>query len=338
MADKNAQREFKVLAPFTVKAPTMSPANPENMDNGGNEVVKISGYANFSGLIEEGEVFIDLVGDVVVPSGIDISVWKSNPQILLQHDRKCTIGRGLTVTKKKDGLFIEAEVHAGAMCEEDFYRVKAGLLCYFSVGFRTVEVDYKKVGEQMVCFITKSLLLEVSVVGIPANSASSFQVIKSLPEGAGFYAGDLNSTDFSTPIENENHKQFQEMETPMKFTIKLKDLLSNEEASKLKELGLEAKLEEETEIDAKSFIESIVAAKLKSLKEDIIAELTPAQTTDEEVKSEEGAEGVKSEEVVEEVKSEEVTTESTTEEIDAIKSLKEQLALIKKELEVEETE
>ena len=182
---------FSLLTSFEVKAATTPTHDPETINTDGSEIIKISGYANMSGNLDEGEVLTDLTGDVVCPSGIDLTVYKSNPQILLQHDRSCTIGRCIEVTKKKDGLFITAEIHSSAMSEEDFYRIKSGLLSRFSVGFRTLEVEYRKVNNQQVCFIKKCLLMEVSVVGLPACPEAAFQIIKALPEGEGFYSGEL---------------------------------------------------------------------------------------------------------------------------------------------------
>jgi len=218
-------KTFNLLTKFEVKALTSPPHDPNSVDTGDSEVIKLAGYANFSGAIEEGEALGDLVNDCVVPSGIDVTIWKKNPQILLQHNRQATIGRGINVVKKKDGLYIEAEIHKGAMDDEDFYRIKSGLLSYFSIGFRTLAGEFKKVGDKQLYFITKSLLLEVSVVGIPACSDASFRIIKSLPNEEGFYAGELTGKICPT-IENETQEQ---KGVAMKFVSTLRDTLPEAE-------------------------------------------------------------------------------------------------------------
>ncbi len=257
-------KQFTIMAPFEVKAVTTPPNDPDTTGSGESEVIKVSGYANFSGKVEDGDVFIDLVGDVVVPSGIDVTTWKKNPQLLLQHDRHTTVGRGASVVKKKDGLFIEAEVHAGAMSPEDFYRVKAGLLCYFSIGFRTLAGEFKKVGDRSVYFITKSLLMEVSIVGIPCNGESSFQIVKCLPDdGDGIYAGELVDKKISEGDENESHSQHGDT----MFKLMKKDFLSKEKVKALEAAGLSAELETEMEVSYAECKEAIVQAVLERLKE-----------------------------------------------------------------------
>ena len=269
-------KTFNLLTKFEVKAVTSPPHDPNSVDTGDTEVIKIAGYANFAGAIEEGAPMVDLAGDVIVPTGIDVSVWKKNPQILWQHDRQCTIGRGLNVVKKKDGLYIEAEIHQGAMEDEDFYRIKSGLISYFSVGFRTLAGEYKKVGDSQVFFITKCLLLEVSCVGIPCCSDASFQIIKYLPEEDGFYAGELLGKA-CPPIENETQNQ-KGVAMPTKFVFPLRDTLPEAEVKRLESLGMGAKLDEDVEVDAKAYVAAEVAKSvagfaeaMKALQEEVAA-------------------------------------------------------------------
>jgi len=304
-------KNFNLLTRFEVKAATDPPHDPATCDTGDSEVIKIAGYANFSGAVEEGDVYCDLVGDCIIASGIDVTIWKKNPQILLQHNRQATIGRGISVVKKKDGLYIEAEIHKGAMDDEDFYRIKSGLISYFSVGFRSLAGEYKKIGDRQVYFITKSLLLEVSCVGIPANSASSFQIIKSLPDDGGFYAGELTGKICPT-IENETQEQ---KGVAMKFVSTLRDTLPEAEVKRLEALGMGAKLEEEIEVDAKAYVAEVVFKALaevtdamKALQEEV-AKLqeqlkeAPAEETPEEIPEEE-----KEAPAEEELSEEDVTT------------------------------
>jgi HK97 family phage prohead protease len=338
------QKTFHVLTPFTVKALTTPPHDKETVDTGDNEIIKISGYANFSGLVEEGDVFIDLVGDVVVPSGIDVSVWKKNPQVLLHHMRDCTVGRGLTVVKKKDGLFIEAEIHKGAMQEEDFYRVKSGLLCFFSIGFRTMAGEYKKVGDRQVYFITKSLLLEVSVVGIPANGESAFRVVKSLNDQEGFYAGDL-SEKISPQIEIENHNE-EEQGDAMK--VKHRELLPASVVKELEERGMSAELDTEKELsfaELVAHIKAVVLAEIKAEAEQKAAEEAKAAQEEADRLAAEAEQKAAQEEADRlaaeaEQKAAEEAVEETEEDgefdpTDALKSLEEFLAAARKEIEAE---
>lgn len=247
MTKKELQtKEFKVYMPFSVK------------EDSEESVLKIKGWANFCGNMgDDGAgAFVDHANEVIVPSGFDLSVWKKNPQILWQHDSHYPCGKGLKASKKQEGLEIDAEVHQKAMKEEDWYRVKTGIVSYFSVGFRCKAGEWKEVNGKHVYFITKALLYEVSLVTIPCNSESGFSIIKSLNED-GFYGGELDQYK-----EQPNNTEGDDV-----MKLKRKDLLSAEDAQKLKELGLEAQLEDLVDVDLKKYISDIVKAELEVIKE-----------------------------------------------------------------------
>lgn len=280
-------KEFNLYLPFSIKDISQD-------ESGDGEVIKIKGYANYSGDVDDEEsIFVDHSGDVMVPSGFDLSVWKTNPQILMNHDRSQTIGKGIKATKKKDGLEIEAEIHQKACEEEDWYRIKNGLVTRFSVGFRTVAGEWKEIDKRQVFFITKSLLYEVSVVSIPCNAQSGFSLIKSLGEG-NFSMGELDETNYQ-PTQEKSEKYIGE--STMK--LKLKELLSEEKIEEFKSLGLTEKLEEETDVDVKAFID----AKIKAATSDLKVELEAVKAAVAELS--------KKEEVTTEEKGEEETNPST---------------------------
>lgn len=133
--------------------------------------IKISGYAN--------TVDRDRVGDVITESA-----WKSksaltnytkNPIILAFHDHSLPIGKMIDFDITPKGLWIEAEIDDS---EEKIYKkIKNGILKTFSVGFRVLDADFK---EETDTFYIKDLeLLEVSVVSVPANQESVFNLSKS---------------------------------------------------------------------------------------------------------------------------------------------------------------
>ncbi len=273
-------KEFNVYFPFDAKAATCpdcgeNPCKCEGEDSG--KILKITGWANFSGdLDNEASIFVDHSGDVIVPSGFDLKTWNKNPQILWQHDRNYTIGKGLKAVKKKEGLEITAEIHEKAMEEEDFYKVEKGLVTMLSVGFRTLAGEYKEVNKRNVFFITKALLYEVSVVSIPCNSESGFSIVKSLGDG-NFYAGDFDSTPNAVPGAGATHKSIED--NYMKMQIKLRDMLSEDKVKELEDLGLGESLDELKDVDAKAYLESLVAKQLAEVKAEVAelrAELTKA--------------------------------------------------------------
>lgn len=289
---------FNLLVPFSVKA------DPEAADG---ETLHLEGIANFCGDLENtSAIEVDLAGEVVVPTGMDISIYKGNPQILWQHNRDYTCGACDKITKKKDGIYIEATIHKGAMEDEDWYRVKSGLITRFSVGFRCKGGEFKEINGKSVYFITKSLLLEISLVSIPASSSSSFHVVKSLGEDTGIYSGDLiDKSEASTEIEataNTTPIKEKKMTT---ITVKEMDLLNAEGIERLKSLGLEAKLEETVEVNLKAYVDSIVQVKLDAFKAELAQETaTPVEESPEaEVAPEEAAAEIE-EETVEEAEPE----------------------------------
>jgi len=242
-------KEFTLLTPFSIEKAA------DVVDNTSDKIIKISGCANFSGLDENGKTYSDLVNDIVVPHGMDTSVYALNPQILLQHDRNKTVGRALTVEKRTDGIYITAEIHADAMSAQDFYRVKSGLICMYSLGFKTRKGEWKKVDNKEVWYITDSLLLECSLVSIPANSKSGFSVLVKSLNDEGFTSEVIKEKD----AEPTNHKE----DDPMKITVKRADLLSATDLEKFKALG--GDVEADVEISLADFIKDSVAKEVAAI-------------------------------------------------------------------------
>ena len=272
-------KDFTILTPFSIVTKNEATVTDLVSEN----VIKIAGMANFSGIDEYGKTYVDITGDIVVPSGVDTSAWGINPQILWQHNRDETIGEGILLEKRPDGIYIECNIHKGAMEEKDWYRIKSGLVKMFSIGFRTLDAEYKTIDGDDVYFITRSLLLEVSVVSIPANSRSSFSQIKSLD--GGFTS---SREDFLEEVNNKTHSENEE-ELTMNIKLKRADLLTEADLDTFKSLG--GNTEEEVEVGLSDFIKSIVAREVA----DILAAKESAQK-EAEAKAQEEAEAKAQEE------------------------------------------
>ena len=132
--------------------------------------LSISGYAN--------TIDKDRYGDVVLPSAFKMENYEKNPIVLLQHDHGKPIGVVVEHEITENGLFIKAEISDAA---EDLYKVKTlindGVLKAFSIGFRLMKGKY--IPEDDTYVIQELELLEVSVVSVPANQDSVFEVSKS---------------------------------------------------------------------------------------------------------------------------------------------------------------
>lgn len=144
---------------FTKELPTAD----EKIDS-----IFIEGYASTND--------IDRAGDVV-----PVSVWEAgmknylnNPIILAQHDHDDPIGRMTEHKLDNKGLWIKARISAAA---ESFSLIKDEVLTAFSIGFRVLDAEYNAAAE---LFVIKELeLIEISVVSVPCNQNTLFNLSKS---------------------------------------------------------------------------------------------------------------------------------------------------------------
>lgn len=123
---------------------------------------------------------VDRDGEIVEPMGFkeDIGNFKKNPVLLWGHNPfEPAIGKATEIDISKEAMEMEFQfMPLGEMVRSDevFAAFKAGVLTSFSVGFRALEVkppEFDDAGQQTAPRrITRSELLEVSAVTIPANT------------------------------------------------------------------------------------------------------------------------------------------------------------------------
>jgi HK97 family phage prohead protease/HK97 family phage major capsid protein len=141
---------------FSIKAATDNPGQ-----------IYIEGYASTTDVDRQGDV---------VPS----SVWEKgmtnylkNPIILAYHDHSNPIGRMTEHKTDGKGLWIKARISTAA---KQFQLIKDGILTAFSIGFRVLDAEYNSAAE---VFLIKELeLVEISVVSVPANQNTVFDLSK----------------------------------------------------------------------------------------------------------------------------------------------------------------
>lgn len=130
--------------------------------------IRITGYANTTQK--------DRSGDVIIPEAwtSGITNYLKNPIILAYHDHEQPIGVAEAVTIDGLGLKITAKISPAA---EDVYDlIKDGVLRAFSVGFYIKDAEYDSATD---IFIIKDVeLLEISVVSVPCNQDSLFEMSK----------------------------------------------------------------------------------------------------------------------------------------------------------------
>lgn len=139
-----------------------------------DQAVYIEGYASTTD--------VDRHGDVV-----PTSVWEKgiqnyikNPVILAFHDHNKPCGRMVEHKVDGTGFWIKARISAAA--DEVYKLVKDGVLSAFSIGFRIIDAEYNSAAE---VFLIKELeLVEVSVVSVPANQNTLFELSKAFSSDA----------------------------------------------------------------------------------------------------------------------------------------------------------
>jgi len=163
----------------------------------------------FAGTIEK-----DRVDDIIpIQTFVDArkDLLKSGSStVFFNHDTNIPIGIvNETAIDESKGLFVELFISKAADVESIWTKIDEGILNSFSVRLKPEEVEMQKnkqTGDVEAMIIKKMKLLEVSVVGIPAN--------------AGATVTEVLSKSFDNVIKNYNNtKEENNMENPSLKTI-----------------------------------------------------------------------------------------------------------------------
>ena len=252
----NKNKVLYLTSAFTKEMPTVA----DKIDS-----IFIEGYASTND--------VDRSGDVV-----PVSVWEAgmknylnNPIILAQHDHDDPIGRMVEHKLDTKGLWIKARISAAA---EVFSLIKDEVLTAFSIGFRVLDAEYNAAAE---LFVIKELeLIEISVVSVPCNQNTLFNLSKSFDNEvdynnfkAQFAPKGESAKGLESPSGNKSTSQKEWKMDPKELEIMLakaaqdaatqatKSLLAAQAAEK-EQAALAAK--EAAELDAK--VKAAVAAQI----------------------------------------------------------------------------
>ena len=100
--------------------------------------------------------------------------FMSNPTLFLNHNWDIPVGKIIDFKLTSGGLEVTAEVGEGwEEADKTWAMIKGGAIRAFSVGLRPEEIEEDESGVEV---ITLAELLEVSVVGIPMNAESLFDI------------------------------------------------------------------------------------------------------------------------------------------------------------------
>ena len=119
--------------------------------------------------------------DIVAAGAFAESLAAKGPKkvkLLWQHDRRQPIGVYEQISEDGKGLFVKGRLlHKGVRQAAEAYELlKAGALDSLSIGFRTLEDTWDR--DSGVRTITKTDLMEISLVTFPANDQATIHAVK----------------------------------------------------------------------------------------------------------------------------------------------------------------
>ena len=201
--------------------------------------VVIEGLAN--------ALVVDRGDDIIDKEAWDLSNFEKNPVILFNHGYdllgELPIGQAIGIAKTDEGLKIRVKISSSKSELITAVRdsILEGNLRTFSVGFRPMESENDD--ESGVRRITKAELLEVSVVSIPMNQDSIFQVTQK-------------------NLLKESSKMFKKrlLDKKAKFALKMLDGIENLEEKGISCKEILSSIGEKTGLDSE-IIEGILMGK-----------------------------------------------------------------------------
>ena len=122
---------------------------------------------------------VDRYGDTIDPHGWDLGDFRNNPIALFGHDGMFPVGKWANIRVENDQLvadLIPAQKGTSARIDEIVSLVEQDILRTTSVGFKPIKAEPREGGG---INYKSQILLEASIVGVPANPAA-LAVAKSL--------------------------------------------------------------------------------------------------------------------------------------------------------------
>jgi hypothetical protein len=116
----------------------------------------------------------DSYNDVVAPGAFKDSIEKRPTKFLYEHHTP--IGKQIEIREDEHGLFGRWSIVDTVMGTDAYKLAKAGVLDSLSIGYMTLESDFRDDGVRVLRAVD---LLEVSCVAIPANSNAVITDVKS---------------------------------------------------------------------------------------------------------------------------------------------------------------
>lgn len=169
------------MNPIEQKAVARLECKFDSVDDANGKMV-FSGY---------GAVFgnVDSYGDVIAPGAFAKSLTEhqaagTTPMMFLNHDafNSLPIGRWTEMVEDGVGLKMTGELLDTTMGRDTYVALKAGAITGLSIGFRPVKYTLGVKADEPLRTLEEVDLVEVSVVGLPANAKARVQAVKSMGE------------------------------------------------------------------------------------------------------------------------------------------------------------
>ena len=139
-----------------------------------------------------GAVFgnVDAHGDVIEPGAFAKSLAQhktenSMPQMLLEHGFSSSplpVGKWTSMSEDGHGLKVEGEILPTTEGKDTYIALKAGAISGLSIGYRPVEFEMRAKPDDPRRRLKSVDLVEVSIVGRPANGKARVGQVKSAEE------------------------------------------------------------------------------------------------------------------------------------------------------------
>ncbi len=224
---------------------------------------------------------INAYGYRVKTAGIDTSIFESNPVMLLEHNSLNLIGRWKNLRREGIQLIADAEFDTddelGAKTSK---KVENGFLRGVSVGFQILEVGEERTDEgAIVPVVTRSKLLEASLVALPSN-ASALRLYNKAGKLMDETEAKLSLQQLKQQTLNQNHTDVKLTPTNLETLGLPKDCtdetLINERIQKLSAdvQQFEAKQRAQLKADVEAFVDGKIATgQLKAGKREKYVEM-----------------------------------------------------------------
>lgn len=142
---------------------------------------------------------LDLVGDVITDEAFTASEkdLETNSTVLYNHDLNMPIGKVESSTFDKKGLYLKVLISSSKDVDSIWKKVTEGVINKFSIRLRVLDATKEFVAavKREVNFIKKMLLLEASLVTVPANPEAkcvAFYLSKGFEMGNGTQTKELD--------------------------------------------------------------------------------------------------------------------------------------------------